>query len=178
MRILLAFISPVILSAYKLFRSLLTQKPLHDWEVKYNLKTAFDFSLVGNRVSKLWSSMVFRGENRLEASSSSKVSVTACVKLDLEYNIILTSNDCFIEPCRERDKEISKVELMDIVALSVELPQYNLRRGQVGTVVQSSENEEIFEVEFSTPDGRTYQSLSLAPNQFTVLRFNPEICLA
>ncbi len=177
MIILVKLVSICILKSLQPISSLLTQKLLHGWEVKYDLKTAFDFSLVGNRVSKLWSSMVFRGENRLEASSSSKVSVTACVKWDLEYNIILTSNDCFIEPCRERDKEISKVELMDIVALSVDLPRYNLRRGQLGTVVQSSVNGKTFEVEFSTPNGRTYQSLSLAPNQFTVLRFEPECLL-
>ena len=43
----------------------------------------------------------------------------------------------------------STVKLLDVVALTVDLPQYNLWRGQVGTVVETLANGTAFEVEFS-----------------------------
>jgi Domain of unknown function (DUF4926) len=67
----------------------------------------------------------------------------------------------------------STVKLLDVVALAVDLPQYNLRRGQVGTVVESLANGTAFEVEFSDRKGRTYESLGLRPEEIMVLRFEP-----
>jgi hypothetical protein len=63
--------------------------------------------------------------------------------------------------------------LLDIVALTVDLPQYNLCRGQVGTVVEVLGGGAAFEVEFSDRDGRTYESLGLRPEQIMVLHFEP-----
>ena len=63
--------------------------------------------------------------------------------------------------------------LLDVVALTVDLPQYNLWRGQVGTVVESLANGAVFEVEFSDRNGRTYESLGLRPEQIMVLHFEP-----
>ncbi len=40
-------------------------------------------------------------------------------------------------------------KLLDVVALVVDLPQYNLMRGQVGTIVEMLANGAAFEVEFS-----------------------------
>lgn len=65
------------------------------------------------------------------------------------------------------------VKLLDVVALTVDLPQYNLWRGQVGTVVETLAEGAGFEVEFSDRNGRTYESLGLYPDQIIVLRFEP-----
>ncbi len=67
----------------------------------------------------------------------------------------------------------SLVKLLDVVALAVDLPEYNLCRGQVGTVVETLANGEAFEVEFSDRNGRTYESLGLRPEQIMVLHFEP-----
>jgi hypothetical protein len=67
----------------------------------------------------------------------------------------------------------STVKLLDVVALTVDLPQYNLWRGQVGTVVETLANGTAFEVEFSDRNGRTYESLGLRPEQIMVLHFEP-----
>ncbi|MFK0734201.1 MAG: DUF4926 domain-containing protein [Gloeotrichia echinulata GP01] len=65
------------------------------------------------------------------------------------------------------------VKLLDIVALTVDLPEYNLYRGQVGTVVELLAGGAAFEVEFSDRNGRTYESVGLRPEQIMVLRFEP-----
>lgn len=64
-------------------------------------------------------------------------------------------------------------KLLDVVALTIDLPQYNLWRGQVGTVVETLANGAAFEVEFSDRNGRTYESLGLRPEQIMVLHFEP-----
>ena len=51
------------------------------------------------------------------------------------------------------------IKLLDVVALTVDLPTYNLWRGQVGTVVEILAGGTAFEVEFSDREGRTYESL-------------------
>lgn len=65
------------------------------------------------------------------------------------------------------------VTLLDVVALTNDLPEYNLWRGQVGTVVEVLGRGEAFEVEFADRQGRTYESLGLTPDQFIVLRYEP-----
>lgn len=65
------------------------------------------------------------------------------------------------------------IKLLDVVALVVDLPQYNLWRGQVGTVVEILADGTAFEVEFSDRHGRTYESLGLRPEQIIVLQFEP-----
>lgn len=65
------------------------------------------------------------------------------------------------------------IELLDVVALTVDLPEYHLWRGQVGTVVEVLADGAAFEVEFSDRNGRTYESLGLRPEQIMVLRFEP-----
>jgi hypothetical protein len=61
-------------------------------------------------------------------------------------------------------------KLLDIVALIVDLPEHNLRRGEIGTVVELLANGAAFEVEFSDDDGQTYESIGLRPEQFIVLK--------
>ena len=65
------------------------------------------------------------------------------------------------------------IKLLDVVALTVDLPEYNLWRGQVGTVVESLAEGSAFEVEFSDRQGRTYESLGLRPDQLMVLHYDP-----
>lgn len=63
--------------------------------------------------------------------------------------------------------------LLDTVALTIDLPEYNLLRGQVGTVVELLANGTAFEVEFSNCNGQTYESVGLRPEQIMVLHFEP-----
>lgn len=65
------------------------------------------------------------------------------------------------------------IKLLDVVALTVDLPEYNLCRGQVGTVVEILASGSAFEVEFSDREGRTYESLGLRPDQLLVLHYEP-----
>jgi hypothetical protein len=66
---------------------------------------------------------------------------------------------------------MNKIELLDVVALTEDLPQHHLQRGQVGTVVEWLA-EEVYEVEFSDTSGRTYASLALRENQMMVLHYS------
>ena len=68
---------------------------------------------------------------------------------------------------------VNSIKLLDVVALTVDLPDYNLWRGQVGTVVETLANGTAFEVEFCDRDGRTYESIGLYPEQIMVLHFEP-----
>ena len=76
---------------------------------------------------------------------------------------------------------ISRVKLLDVVALTVDLPEYNLWRGQVRTVVEELASGAAFEVDFSDllaaalryRHGRTYESIGLRPDQIMVLYFEP-----
>ena len=65
------------------------------------------------------------------------------------------------------------IKLLDVVALTADLPGHNLRRGQVGTVVEILADGAAFEVEFCDREGRTYESLGLRPDQIMVLRYEP-----
>ena len=65
------------------------------------------------------------------------------------------------------------INLLDVVALTVDLPDCNLPKGQVGTIVDILAEGKAFEVEFSDRQGRTFESLGLIPEQFMVLHFEP-----
>ena len=67
----------------------------------------------------------------------------------------------------------TSIKLLDIVALTVDLPEYNLWRGQVGTIVDILAGGSAFEVEFSDRQGRTFESLGLRPDQLMVLHYDP-----
>ena len=64
---------------------------------------------------------------------------------------------------------MNKVPLLAVVALLEDLPERNLLRGQVGTVVEDLAPG-VYEVEFSDDSGRTYASLALRVQQLLVLR--------
>lgn len=64
------------------------------------------------------------------------------------------------------------IRMLDVVALTEDVPERGLVRGQVGTVVEILA-EGNFEVEFSGDDGRAYALLPLERRQLLVLRYQP-----
>jgi hypothetical protein len=67
----------------------------------------------------------------------------------------------------------TSIKLLDVVALTDDLPEYKLWRGQVGTVVEILADGAAFEVEFCDREGRTYESVGLRADQIMVLRYEP-----
>lgn len=65
-----------------------------------------------------------------------------------------------------------KVKLLDVVALTQELPDRELSLGQVGTVVEILAPD-VFEVEFSDNEGRTFAEFALKADQLLVLHYEP-----
>ena len=64
------------------------------------------------------------------------------------------------------------IQLLDVVALTEDVPDRGLARGQVGTVVETLAPD-VYEVEFSDDDGRTYASLALRADHLLVLHYRP-----
>jgi hypothetical protein len=65
------------------------------------------------------------------------------------------------------------IQLLDVVALTADLPDKSLLRGQVGTVIETL-SPGVFEVEFSDDLGCTYAQLALKENQLLVLHYHPQ----
>jgi hypothetical protein len=64
------------------------------------------------------------------------------------------------------------MKLLDVVALTEDIPEKRLLRGQVGTVVEQL-TPEVFEVEFSDINGRTYALIALPNTRLMVLHHQP-----
>lgn len=64
------------------------------------------------------------------------------------------------------------IRLLDVVALTEDLPEHGLVRGQVGTVVEELVPD-AFEVEFSDDQGRTYASTGIPRGKLIVLHYQP-----
>jgi hypothetical protein len=64
------------------------------------------------------------------------------------------------------------VKLLDVVALLHDLPDVRLERGQVGTVVEEL-TPNVYEVEFSDDDGRTYATVAVEASRLLPLRYEP-----
>ena len=62
--------------------------------------------------------------------------------------------------------------LLDVVALLAAVPERGLVRGQVGTIVERL-TPDVFEVEFSDDQGRTYALLPLRAAQLMRLYHQP-----
>lgn len=63
------------------------------------------------------------------------------------------------------------IELLDVVALTEDLPTEGLRRGEVGTVVEKWD-EDVFEVEFSDDKGEAYAFAAVPVEKLMKLYFN------
>jgi hypothetical protein len=66
----------------------------------------------------------------------------------------------------------SDIHLLDVVALTDDIPDRGLRRGQVGTVVEML-GPGVFEVEFVDNDGRAYATVPLKISQLLILHYQP-----
>ena len=64
------------------------------------------------------------------------------------------------------------IQLLDVVALLQDHEELKLIAGQVGTVVETLE-EDVFEVEFSDNEGRTYATVALNKSELIALHYNP-----
>ncbi|MBL8132168.1 MAG: DUF4926 domain-containing protein [Anaerolineae bacterium] len=64
------------------------------------------------------------------------------------------------------------LKLLDVVAVTVDLPEHGLVRGQVGTIVEQL-SPDVFEIEFSDDDGRTYMMVPLHAAQLLHLHYSP-----
>ncbi len=63
-------------------------------------------------------------------------------------------------------------KLLDVVALTQDLPRAQLVRGQVGTIVEELAPD-TFEVEFCDNDGRTYATAAVREDHLIVLHYAP-----
>jgi hypothetical protein len=66
---------------------------------------------------------------------------------------------------------MERIPLLSLIALTDDLPDRKLTRGQIGTVVEYLDpgREEALLVEFSDDQGRTYAMVDLKPDQLIVL---------
>ena len=64
------------------------------------------------------------------------------------------------------------IQLLDVVALTEDIPNHGLVRGQVGTVVESLDSK-VFEIESCDNSGKTYAMLALDSEQLMVLCHQP-----
>lgn len=64
------------------------------------------------------------------------------------------------------------MKLLDVVALTEDLPELGLNRGQVGTIVEAYESG-VFEVEFSDLTGKAYAVETLNATQLMTLYHQP-----
>jgi hypothetical protein len=64
------------------------------------------------------------------------------------------------------------LRILDVVALTQDIPQQGLRRGQVGTIVEAPASD-VFEVEFSDDEGRAYALLAIPAGQLMRLHHAP-----
>jgi hypothetical protein len=64
------------------------------------------------------------------------------------------------------------IHLLDVVALTADIPRQGLVRGQVGAVVERL-GPGVYEVEFCDDEGRTYAQFAVPAEQLMVLRYEP-----
>lgn len=65
-----------------------------------------------------------------------------------------------------------ELKLLDVVALTEDVPEEGLRKGQVGTIVEELAPG-VFEVEFSDMNGRAYAMLALRASRLLRLHHEP-----
>jgi hypothetical protein len=67
---------------------------------------------------------------------------------------------------------MAEIKQLNTVALLRDMPDYNLSKGQVGTVVEKL-NKGIFEIEFTNSLGETILTTPLSARDLILLRFEP-----
>jgi hypothetical protein len=66
----------------------------------------------------------------------------------------------------------SAIHLLSVVALTADIPQQGLVRGQVGTIVERL-GPDVYEVEFCDDEGRTYAQRPVSAEQLMALHYEP-----
>ncbi|MDH2918175.1 MAG: DUF4926 domain-containing protein [Sideroxydans sp.] len=69
------------------------------------------------------------------------------------------------------------MKTLEVVALTKDIPEKHLRRGQVGTVVEMLATDGV-EVEFSDLDGNPYAICAIPENSLMVLHHMPDVIAA
>ena len=64
------------------------------------------------------------------------------------------------------------LKLLDVVALLRDVPRHRLRRGQVGTIVETYKSGR-YEVEFADSDGQTFALATLPASALLRLCYDP-----
>ena len=65
---------------------------------------------------------------------------------------------------------MNEIKVLDVVAITEDLPAHGLRRGEVGTVVDQWKDG-AFEVEFSDDTGEAYAFVALCADQLIPLYY-------
>lgn len=65
-----------------------------------------------------------------------------------------------------------EIKLLDVVALTADMPQHDLNRGEIGAVVECYADG-TYDVEFVAQDGYTYALVTLRADQLIALREKP-----
>ena len=68
---------------------------------------------------------------------------------------------------------MDEIKVLDVVAVTEDLPERGLRRGEVGTVVERWKDG-AFEVEFSDDSGQAYAFAALREDQLMKLHFRKD----
>ncbi|MEO8666476.1 MAG: DUF4926 domain-containing protein [Ignavibacteria bacterium] len=68
----------------------------------------------------------------------------------------------------------NKFKILEVVALLIDIPEKNLIKGQVGTIVEFLENE-TFEVEFCNRNGETIQTAPIESKDILLLHYENEM---
>lgn len=63
---------------------------------------------------------------------------------------------------------MNKPELFDVIELLIDVPEFSLRKGEQGTIVDNYENG-VFEIEFTNKKGETTALCSIHQDKFTVV---------
>ena len=67
----------------------------------------------------------------------------------------------------------SPIKLLDVVALTQDVSEHNLKRGEAGRVVEILSNGEAYEVEFSDDNAQMSKCLGFLASQLKVIRQAP-----
>lgn len=68
---------------------------------------------------------------------------------------------------------MDEIKVLDVVAVTENVPEHGLRRGEVGTVVERWKDG-AFEVEFSDDSGQAYAFVALRGDQLMKLHFRKD----
>ena len=80
-----------------------------------------------------------------------------------------TSNIDTLPERNQEPTEEGKIKPLDVVALTQDVPEHNLKRGDIGRVVEILSNGGAYEVEFSNTNGQMSKCVSFLASQLRVI---------